>query len=439
MHDENAVKELLVSAIRAANADEIEISVRAGRRGDLRFGCSTAANSAQSDFADIRVSAAYGRQQATVQSTGLSAESLREAIERAENVARIVRENPEYQPRLSSRNYAHVESWDPAAAAIGPQERATIAAQTLREASSAKLSSSGFLENVDGIEAVANSAGLFAYQKLTRVSYSVTLRTSQGASGWAGAQSFQASGVDGAGVTREAMRKALKAGEPVELEPGVYPTIFEPSVTADFLALLVSFMDRRAADEGRSYFGFPGHRIGDRPFSEKVTIMSDPAHPLLPTRKWGEDGLALARTTWVSAGRIENLRTSRYWSREKGVPAVAGPEAVVMNGGAGTVDDLAAQTDYGLLLGGLFYIRTVDPQTLVFTGLTRDGLFLIENGVVTRPVVNFRWNESPAAILAAVDLIGAPVLAIGKDTDFPAIAPPLRTREFHYASIAPSS
>jgi len=439
MLDEDAVHNLLRNVIDSAAADEVEINVRAGRRGDLRFGCNTPTSSSESRIAQVSVNAAFGKRQAAVQTTDLSDTGLREALIRAEKLARVAAESNEYMPRLGSQDYETVNSWDPATAALAPPDRARFVGETIVAAAAAGLTSSGFYENSACFNALANSAGLFAYQPETRASYSATMRSKAQASGWAALDSFQVSQVDGSAITRSAMNKALMSHDPVEMSPGVYPTIMEPSVTADMMLHLVHNMNRRTADEERSFFGFAGQRLGDCPFPDTISLRSDPAHPLLPTLKWAEDGLPLRAVDWIVHGRIENLAVSRYWAQSKAIEPLPHPRGLVMDGGEATLDELIADTEYALLLGSLFYIREVDPRTLLYTGLTRDGLFLVEHGKVTRPVVNFRWNESPAALLRNVDRLTQPVLAVGKETSQAAIVPALRTREFHYTSVAPSS
>jgi predicted Zn-dependent protease len=169
-------------------------------------------------------------------------------------------------------------------------------------------------------------------------------------------------------------------------------------------------MDGRLADEGRSFLSKPGGqtKLGEKLMDEKVTIYSDPYNPLLPTANWNGDGRPQEKMVWIDKGVIKNLYYSRYWAAKKGVKAVPGPDAMIMEGGTATLDELIKSTEKGILVTRLWYIRTVDPQTILLTGLTRDGTFYIENGKIQFPVKNFRFNESPVIMLNNIEAMGIP-------------------------------
>jgi predicted Zn-dependent protease len=141
----------------------------------------------------------------------------------------------------------------------------------------------------------------------------------------------------------------------------------------------------------------------------------------------------------VRDGVLENLAVSRYWAEQKHLVPLPFPSNVMMRGEEHTLDDRVAATDYGLLITSFWYIRSLEPQTILNTGLTRDGLFLIERGQITRPVVNFRWNESPAALLGCVEMMSRPERAVGRQTGWPALVPALKVRAFHFSSVSPST
>ena len=256
-----------------------------------------------------------------------------------------------------------------------------------------------------------------------------------------GVKSFRFADLDGRRVTDRALAKALRSQDPVTLPPGAYPAVLEPSAAADQVGYFLWSLDRRPADEGRSYFSDQeaGTKLGRKLFGDNITIVSDPTDPRVPSRPWGEDGQPLAPTAWVQNGRLQNLTVSRYWAGQKGIAPMPHPSNMIMTGEDQTLDDLIAGTDYGLLVTSFWYIRSVDPQTLLNTGLTRDGLFLIEGGRVTRPVVNFRWNESPAALLGCVEGMSRPERAVGRQSGWPALVPALKVRAFHFSSVSPSS
>jgi len=211
---------------------------------------------------------------------------------------------------------------------------------------------------------------------------------------------------------------------------------------ADLLAFMVFSFDARQADEGRSFFSKKGggNRIGEQILGEKLRILSDPAHSLAPTVSFDNEGLPLSRHIWVENGVLKDLFYSRYWAEKSGKEPTAGPSNVVMEGGTATRDDLIAGTERGVLVTRFWYIRPLDPQTILVTGLTRDGLFLIEKGKVTRPVKNMRWNETPIVAFNNIDAMTPPERVVSGEgiggAGLSIVCPAARIREFTFSSAS---
>ncbi len=160
-------------------------------------------------------------------------------------------------------------------------------------------------------------------------------------------------------------------------------------------------LDARNADEGRSFMSKPGggNRLGEQLMDTKVNIYSDPFNTELPSPTWNREGQPLEKRTWIENGVVKNLSYSRYWAGKKNVAPIPAPGNIIMSGGGASIEDMIKSTEKGILVSRLWYIRMVDPQTLLLTGLTRDGTFYIENGEIKFPVKNFRFNESPVIML----------------------------------------
>ena len=173
-----------------------------------------------------------------------------------------------------------------------------------------------------------------------------------------------------------------------------------------------------------------GTRLGEQLFDPKVTIYSDPQHPDLPFSPFSGDGLPNKKTVWIDKGVVKTLSYSRYWAQNKGVAPQAGANRVIMEGGNSTIENMIKSTDKGILVTRFWYIRFVDPQTLLLTGLTRDGTFYIENGKIQFPIKNFRFNESPVIMLNNVEELGKP-----ERTDN-MIVPPMKIRDFTFTSLS---
>ena len=173
-----------------------------------------------------------------------------------------------------------------------------------------------------------------------------------------------------------------------------------------------------------------GTKLGEKIVDERVHIYTDPLHPDVPSAPWNGGGEALKKMDIIKDGVAKNLFYSRYWAKEKGVASVPFPSNGIMAGGDASLEDMIKDTKRGILVTRLWYIRSVDPQTLLYTGLTRDGTFFIEDGKIKYPIKNFRFNESPIVMLNNIEAMGKPVRISG------AMVPPMKIRDFTFSSLS---
>jgi predicted Zn-dependent protease len=228
---------------------------------------------------------------------------------------------------------------------------------------------------------------------------------------------------------------------PVAIEPGRYTTILEPTAVGNLIQFITFAMNARNADEGRSFFSKPGggNKIGMKVVDERITISSDPLDPEAYANTFSPDGQPISKTTWIENGVVKNLAYDRYWAQKEGKSPVPTSGTVRMSGGAATMDELIASTDRGILLTRFWYLRPVDPRTILYTGLTRDGTFLIERGKITRAIKNFRFNESPIFMLNNLEAMGEPVRVSASEAGGPGLAivvPPIKVRDFNFTSLS---
>jgi predicted Zn-dependent protease len=204
--------------------------------------------------------------------------------------------------------------------------------------------------------------------------------------------------------------------------------VLEPQAVGDLLSSAFWYgFDQRAADEGRSAFSDFANKLG------RLSLYSDPADPVIPSNSFSGDGQALSRALWLDRGELQQLRTSRYWAERNGIPVKPAPNNLILEGEGLPLEELIAGTEDGVLVTRFWYIRSTDAKTLGFTGMTRDGTYRIENGEITQPLVDMRWNESALRVLENVVASGKPV-ATG---DFPAMAmPALAVEDFHFSSLS---
>jgi predicted Zn-dependent protease len=244
--------------------------------------------------------------------------------------------------------------------------------------------------------------------------------------------------LDTAAATKIAIQKSLGSVEAKALEPGKYTVILEPTAAAVLLENIFFNFDARSADEGRSFLSKPGgkSKIGEKIVDERVNIYSDPTNPDLPASPWAGDGMAIDKINWIEKGVVKNLIYSRYWAQKNNVKAVPSPTNVIMEGGTATMEEMIKSTKQGILVTKLWYIREVDPQTLLLTGLTRDGTFYIENGVIKHPIKNFRFNESPVIMLNNLETLGKSERVVSTESDRNYLIPPMKIREFTFSSLS---
>lgn len=437
---EDECKAILKKALSYSKADECEVSINGGNSANIRYARNSVSTSGAISSSSMAISSTFGKKLGIVTLNEYTDEAISSAVKRSEELAKLAPENPEYMPFLGPQTYAPApKTFVPATAAITPAQRTTMVEQSLNVAKENKLTAAGFLQNGSNFSAMMNSHGLFAYNTSTDINFSITLRTadSQG-SGYATKDYNDVAKMDTLAFTKIAAQKATGSGSARAIEPGKYTVILEPAAGIVLLEQLYGSLDARSADEGRSFLSKPGGKtkLGDKLVDERVNIYTDPSNPDLPASTWGGDGMPQEKRTWIEKGVVKNLSYSRYWAQKKGVKPVPGGANIIMDGGTQTLEELIKGTEKGILVTRLWYIRPVDPQTLLFTGLTRDGTFYIENGQIKFPIKNLRFNESPVIMLNNLDALGKTERTVSGESGQSALIPPMRIKEFTFTSLS---
>jgi predicted Zn-dependent protease len=423
-----------------SNADQTRVTVISQRSGNTRFADGSITTSGGTQDTSVTVTVTFGRRRASSSTNVLDDASLRRTVDLASRLAQLAPEDPELMPELGPQTYTAVEAFVATTADLDAEARAeaigrAIGAATAAGKQAGTIFSAGYLEANTRAVAVATSNGLFAYHRTTDADFSVTARTPDGTgSGWAHGGARDWSAVDPEAIGRVAAQKAVASRNPQEIQPGLYTAVLEPQAVNDLIPLLAGALNARNADEGRSAFSKPGGgtRIGEKVADERVTLYSDPADGGLLGQPFDPEGLPLRRMVWIEKGILKNLAYSRFWAQKQGKEPTGFPfGGLALVGGTRSTDELIAGCARGVLVTHFFYIRALDPRTVLQTGLTRDGAFLIENGRVTRPLKNFRWNESPLLMLNRLEDIGRPeATAAGR------LMPTLRVRDFNFTSLS---
>jgi predicted Zn-dependent protease len=391
--------------------------------------------------------------------------------------AREAEDRDDLEELLGPQEYLPVDAALPQTVGFGPAERGQMVKDSIDLAESMGVLGAGYIPKTDQTTCNANSNGLFAYYRVAETGFVLTCRMADGSgSGWAGITGVKDVGmIDAKALTEVAANKALRSRAPRAIEPGRYTVILEPRANARFLSLMTGIFTAGPGDEeeesgrggggggggaggrgggggggrgggGGGGGGFAGagganartfmadKKPGDRIFSELFTLKSDIGNPVLRQTPIMNDLRPAHPVTWVENGVFRNFA--------RGQPATPNM-SLVMEGSELSIEDMVAQTRRGLLVTFFWYIRGVPSltQPLLNTGMTRDGLFLIENGEIVGPVQNFRWNMSPLVGYNNLTLVGKPVLMhMGESYDGQntGLIPPVRIEEFYMTSISPA-
>jgi predicted Zn-dependent protease len=426
-------RRIMEKVLSFSTADETIVNLNGGSGGNIRYARNTVSTAGEEQNVSLAVESSFGKRTGTSTINEFDDESLQKVVRRAEEVARLAPENPEFMPALDPQNYVEGKTFFQSTADITPEDRARAAESSINPAAAKDITAAGFLQDHAGFSSMMNSKGLFAYNRNSGVDFTVTMRSADGTgSGWVTRDYNDFSQLDAGEASQVAIEKALRSRNPKAIEPGKYTVILEPAAAVDLLQNMMRNMGARSADEGRSFLSKKGGgtKLGEQIVDESVNIYSDPLHSEVPFRTWSGDGLPQERTNWIENGVVKNMYYDRYWAQKQGRNPVPYPPNFVMEGGNASLEEMIKNTRRGILVTRLWYIRTVDPQTLLYTGLTRDSTFYIENGQIKHPVKNFRFNESPIIMLNNVEAMGKPQRVDGNQV------PPLKIRDFTFTSLS---
>ena len=432
-------RKLLQKALSYSKAEECEIALQGSDSGNIRYARNAVSTAGEISKLTLSVSSSFGKKTGTATIDEFDDASLQKVVSRSEELAKLAPDNPEHMPLLGPQDFPESITYVQSTADITPDTRAEAVGKSIQVSRDAKLQAAGYLENTVAFEAILNSKGLFAYNKGTDVVFTITTRNEEGTgSGYAARGFNDVNKLDTYAATKIATLKANGSIGARAIEPGKYTVILEPVAVAYMLENMFFGLDARNADEGRSFMSKPGggNRLGEQLMDPKVSIYSDPFNAELPSPTWNREGQLMEKRSWIDKGIVKNLSYSRYWAGLKNVAPVPGPGNIIMEGGTESIEDMIKNTEKGVLVSRLWYIRMVDPQTLLLTGLTRDGTFYIENGEIKFPVKNFRFNESPVIMLNNVESLGKPERSISVESYRSYLVPPMKVRDFTFTSLS---
>ena len=447
---EQHAKKLLQKVLSFSKADECECNLDGQVGGNIRTARNTVSTAGEQSDLTLAVQSTFGKKTGVATINEFDDTSLMKVVKRSEELAKLAPENPENMPAFGKQKYLASKTAFDSTSSVTPDDRAQAAEDSIKPSKANKLVSSGFLQDATTFVAIMNNKGLFAYNKATNVDFTVTIRTEDGkGSGWVSRDYSDVKHLNTKKASQVAIEKSLGSVDAKEMEPGKYTVILEPAASVQLLSNMFGSMNQRSADEGRSFLskkpvegkeGGPTNKLGEKMFDERVHIYSDPMNSEAPTAPFAGDGHRVEKTDWIKDGKIVNMPNSPFWANKTGVEyrptayagsgLFGGPSQIIMAGGNDSLEDMIKDTRRGILVTRLWYIRPLDPQSLLYTGLTRDGTFYIENGKIKYPIKNFRFNESPIVMLNNIEALGKPERINGS------MIPPMKIRDFTFSSLS---
>lgn len=423
---------------KARGADETEVQLDETIDALTRFANNAIHQNVAEHGVTVSVRTIVDGRTARATTNRLDEDSLRRAVESSLQLAHSQPKNPKLLPVPSKQHYRAVNRFTPATAALTPEARARAVKQACDLAIRNGQVAAGIFSSGQSQHLIGNSRALFAAYRQTEAEFSVTMQDESAAS-WAKANSGSVTKIDPQSLAARAGDKARMAKDPVELSPGKYTVILEPAAALDLVGFLFYDFAATALEDQRSCLN---KRMGKQLFGKNISIVDDVFHPQQMGAPFDGEGMPRQRVSLVEKGIPKNLvysRASAQKARKKptghgfGLPNEYGeaPMNLVFGGGDSSLEEMVAGTDRGLLVTRVWYIREVDPYEKIMTGMTRDGLFLVENGKVASAVRNFRFNQSLIELLQNVQEI-APSSRTTAEEAFEMVVPAMKVNGFHF-------
>lgn len=456
--------EIVERALELSRTDGCVVLARETSTANLRWAGNALTTNGLTQGRSVTVVAtvdgAEGTASGVVSRSGVTPDQLEDLVRAAERAARDAGPAEDANPLVDGTRFAGGFTEPPARTSIDVfREFAPALGEAFARSRVADRRLYGFASHEVASTYMGNSAGLRARHDQPTGTFELNAKSADMArSAWVGTATRDFTDVDVAAAEAEAARRVGWAERRVDLPAGRYETLLPPSAVADLMIYLAWSAGARDAHEGRTVFSKPGGgtRVGEKLTALPLTLLSDPAYPGLgctpfstavasgDTSSVFDNGLPLDATSWIADGVLSALPASRHSAQLAGLPAAPEIDNLVLKseGADKSLEDMVASTKRGLLLTCLWYIREVDPQTLLLTGLTRDGVYLVEDGEVVGAVNNYRFNESPVDLLGRVTEAGRTSRTLPRewgDYFSRAAMPPLRVPDFNMSSVSQAS
>jgi PmbA protein len=431
----------VVDAARSLGVTEVEAILETSDDALTRFANNTIHQNVAERVRHLSVRPIIDGRTARATTNRLDRDGIRDVVAQSIAIARLTEPDPELLPLAECAPYEHVNRFSEATAEATPTLRARAVADAIRVVEEAGHTAAGIYSTSHTAFSILNSRGLSASYAETMARFSITAMAGD-SSGWAKASAVNLADLDPLALARSAANKAAASARPREVAPGRYTVILEPAAVLDLAGQMFGDFSATAIRDDRSFLT---GRLGQKIFGENITIHDDATHPLQAGAPFDGEGVPRRRLTLVENGVVRQVAYSRHAAAVAGeeptghgfpLPNEHGeaPVNIVFAGGDVPVERMIAETPRGILVTRLWYIREVDPYQKIFTGMTRDGTFLVENGQVVCGVRNYRFNQSLVELLSNVEALSPAVRASGEET-FDMVVPAMKAHGFNFTEV----
>lgn len=417
---------------RGMGVREVEAIVTSSDQALTRFANNGIHQNVAERTSQLSVRALIDGRTARATTNRLDADGVRRVVEEAIAITRVQERDPDLLPLVEPARYAEVNRWVAETAACSPEERARAVAEAIAVVREAGQTAAGIYSTDASSLGIYNTRGVAAEYSETLARFSITAMAAD-SSGWAKASACDHRHLDAVALARSAAEKAARSAKPRELEPGRYTVILEAPAVLDLVGQMFGDFGATAIRDGRSFLN---DRIGQKLFGDNIDIDDDVTHPLQAGAPFDGEGVPRQRLKLVERGVVREIADARKTGHGFPLPNEYGeaPANIVIAGGRTSVEEMIRSTARGVLVTRLWYIREVDPYEKIFTGMTRDGTFLVEDGEVVCGLKNFRFNQGLLEMLSNVEAMSPAVRSSGEEaTDL--VAPAMKVAAFNFTEV----
>ena len=419
--------------LKRSGADETIVTIHDHHGGTTRFANNHVVQNVDTRRGTLTVSVAFNGCRGSASTTDFTAGSVQDTLSRAERIARVSPEDPEYLPPPDPQVFPVRQTSRPETAMAGPSRRLEYANEAIGQCRIENLQAAGIVSSSVASVGVSASNGLFAQEERSEARFSLTVQA-EDATGWTAAAHRSIDHLRIQDRTLSAINKAKRGRDVQELPAGHYRVILEPAAVAGLWSWMLWTLDAKSYEKGTSPFsGQLGHQIVD----ERLTLKNLPGHADLLGTGFTQEGLPSEEAIWIEKGTLKQLDYDRFTARKQGIKRIAtldAPSLSASGPAAFKTQDLVKQCERGILVTNFWYIRTVNPTDLTLTGMTRDGTFLVEDGQITSAVRNFRFHESPLRVFKQVEAFTESAEAVTSETG-KLLVPAMVLRDFYFSSV----